>query len=311
MRTIVVGATGALGFEICQRLRARGRKVLAIHRKPSSPLLGPLERLGCETLRCDIRKPGALAALARQDSDLILTPILTTSGPALRALPPAAISRAVLFSSNNVALGANCALYAGIRAEEAALEQHGCDHVIVRPTMIYGHPNDGNLSRVMRLARRYPIVPVPGYGQVRCQPIHIDDLADLAVEALTSAAMPGTVVAAGPAPLTMDTLMHKIARAAGPARIVLPVPLWMLRLAARFVHLPLDAAQLSRARKDRIQADVPDVPGWHPQVSIDEGLNRLARALDGARSRPHMDQAYRQASGGFHVGHTGHSVRHR
>jgi len=311
MRAIVIGATGALGFAICERLRARDAKVLAIHRKPSAPLLGRLARMGCETLRCDIRKPGPLATLARPDTALVATPILTTSGPALRALPSGAFARCVVFSSNNVGLATGCERYAAIADEEAALAAHGLDHTLIRPTMIYGHAGDGNLSRVMRLAQRLPIVPVPAYGRVRCQPIHVDDLADLAVEALSSKAMPQRVVAAGPEPLTMDELMRKVARAAGPARAVLPVPLWTLRLGARVLPLPLDRAQLARARKDRVPDCLPPIPGWHPRISIEEGLARLARVLDGARSAPHMSQAYRPAPGGFHVGPTGHSVRHR
>ncbi|MEM7768484.1 MAG: NAD-dependent epimerase/dehydratase family protein [Pseudomonadota bacterium] len=311
MDTIVVGATGALGFEICKRLRREGASVLAIHRKRAPRRLGALQDLGCETRQCDISRPGALAALAVPGAGIILTPILTTSGPALRSLDAGVLGRAVLFSSNNVHLRTECPKYDAIRAEEAHLAASNLPATIIRPTMIYGHAHDGNVARVMALARRSPIVPVPGYGAVRCQPIHVEDLAALATEALRSDAIGGYVLAAGPEPMPMNTLMRKIGRAAGATRAVVPVPLWLLRAMSRVVRLPLDAQQLSRAKQDRIPRHIPAIPGWRPMIGIDEGLQRLVAALDAEAPGPHIKPRNQPASGAFNVGHSGHPVRHR
>ncbi|MEM0985956.1 MAG: hypothetical protein AAGJ32_06900 [Pseudomonadota bacterium] len=289
MQTVVAGANSALGFEICRQLRAQSVPVIALHRRNTGPELQALEALGCDLRPCDLAVDSALADVTPIGSRLVLVPILTTSGPPYRRLPAGHVRHAVLFSSNNVELDTGCPKYRAIREEEAALATAGSAHIRVRPTMIYGHAQDGNVSRVMTLAKRSRVVPVPSYGQARCQPIHIEDLAALTVRLLHAEPQSEPVLAAGPSPLTMSELMRKIAHAAGPARLTLPIPIPLLRGIAAVAPLPLGADQLARAKQDRVPASVPPVPGWKPRVDIDEGLRRLARLLDAGRTTPHFE----------------------
>jgi uncharacterized protein YbjT (DUF2867 family) len=59
--TLVVGATGALGFEICSRLRASGISVRALAR-PGSSRESDLAALGAEIVYGDLKDPASLAA---------------------------------------------------------------------------------------------------------------------------------------------------------------------------------------------------------------------------------------------------------
>jgi uncharacterized protein YbjT (DUF2867 family) len=56
---LVVGATGMLGFEICRRLRQRGRKVRGLVR-PGSPKEAALRAIGVEVAHGDLRIPDTL-----------------------------------------------------------------------------------------------------------------------------------------------------------------------------------------------------------------------------------------------------------
>src|SRR5438874_523043 len=60
-------------------------------------------------------------------------------------------------------------------AADARLARLGVPYVVVRPSLIYG-PGDQSMTFFLSLAA-LPVTPVPGDGQYRVQPIHVDDLA--------------------------------------------------------------------------------------------------------------------------------------
>lgn len=63
-------------------------------------------------------------------------------------------------------------------------EKAGIDLVILRPTMIYGCGLDHNISRLAGLISRFGWLPLAGAATGLRQPVHADDLAQLAVSAL-------------------------------------------------------------------------------------------------------------------------------
>jgi uncharacterized protein YbjT (DUF2867 family) len=65
--TLVVGATGLVGMEVCRRLAAGERKVRALVRRTSDPnKRAELEALGVELVEGDLKDP----ALLRQACDV-------------------------------------------------------------------------------------------------------------------------------------------------------------------------------------------------------------------------------------------------
>lgn len=245
-----------------------------------------LEAAGCATRKLDLADLEVAAAAIADADAAVLTPILTASGPAARAALGRGAGRLVLFSSNNVAIDRESPVYAALWAEEAALQATGGDWTLVRPTMIWGHPGDGNMSRLLRLAARLPVLPLPGDGRALQQPIHVDDLAALAV-ALLDAPTPAerVVSAAGPDRVTLRALYETAARAAGRGGVVsLPLgPLRTIAATARAVGapFPLDAKQLARIDLDKTPAFTSEgaIPSWKPRIGLEEGLSRLAAEL--------------------------------
>jgi nucleoside-diphosphate-sugar epimerase len=61
-------------------------------------------------------------------------------------------------------------------AEMFIQEHYRCPWTIIRPTMIYGHKDDRNISRLVRAVARYPILPLIGRGSSLIQPVLIHDL---------------------------------------------------------------------------------------------------------------------------------------
>jgi NADH dehydrogenase len=58
----------------------------------------------------------------------------------------------------------------------------GFSYTILRPTLIYG-VGDILINNIAWLLRRFPIFTIPGKGDYQVQPISVEDLAELAVEA--------------------------------------------------------------------------------------------------------------------------------
>jgi nucleoside-diphosphate-sugar epimerase len=169
----------------------------------------------------------------------------------------AALDRAIFVSTTAVttALPARSKL---VRlAAEDQIRQSGLKWTILRPTMIYGAPGDRNLSRLLALLRRIPVLPVPGGGRHLQQPVHVADVADAVLNAVERPAAAGmSYDVAGPEPFRFDELLRISARAVGSRTRLVPVPLSPLVTAAQCYELlsarpRIRAEQLQRLAEDK------------------------------------------------------------
>lgn len=80
---LVAGSTGVLGFEICRRLRERGKSVRALVRSTSAPeKVDALKKLGAEIATGDLKDPATLDAACRGVDAVISTvTAITTAKP--------------------------------------------------------------------------------------------------------------------------------------------------------------------------------------------------------------------------------------
>jgi uncharacterized protein YbjT (DUF2867 family) len=101
---------------------------------------------------------------------------------------------------------------------------------ILRPTMIYGYPGDGNLSRLLKLLARLPVFPRLGSGKASQQPIHVEDLARLAAALVSNEwNAAGLLAVGGPQTLPHQDLIATARQASGHRGIDIPVPLGPIR----------------------------------------------------------------------------------
>ena len=152
--------------------------------------------------------------------------------------------------------------------------------------MIYGAPGDRNLSRLLALLPRVPVLPVPGGGRHLQQPVHVADVADAVLNAVERPAAAGHCYdVAGPEPLSFTELLRSCARAAGSRTRLVPVPLAPLVAAARCYEVlsarpRIRAEQLQRLAEDKafaISDAIRDL-GYAPRPFAD-GIRAEARAL--------------------------------
>ncbi len=280
-RILVIGAGMPLGLRIVQLLRARGFSVTGAYRTPRGGVEASIAAAGAAAVRLDLAATARLKALLDAHDAAIFTPILTASVAAAPLLRPD--QRALFFSSNNVTIDPQDPIYAQLLAAERRLRQHAPQAALLRPTMIYGHPDDRNLSRLMRAARRRRILPCPAPRALQ-QPVYYRDLAETAVDVLLGEAhIFDPLPVAGPDRLTLARLYSEVARAAGRRVLVLPVPLPLARRAAAVlrgigVAVPVSDDQLRRAGQNKCPTGDNAITTRTP---LREGLRALARELGG------------------------------
>ena len=120
----------------------------------------------------------------------------------------------------------------------------GMEWAIVRPTLTYG-PGDILINNLAWALRRFPVYGLPGLGRSTVQPVHVDDVARICVEAASGEA--GRVIdAAGPETLTYLDLVHLVRGAIGSRSIVLPMPGPVVLATARVLGLLVRDVVLTR-----------------------------------------------------------------
>ena len=259
MRLLVVGGSGFTGGYVLREAARRGHQVLALARSPAAaravaahgalPLAGDLD---------DARGLDEAFAAARCEALVCLASLGHGHGPGIvAAAEEAGIARAVFVSTTAV----TTTLHPPTKQVRLAAEQQirgcGLDWTILRPTMIYGAAGDRNLSRLLRLLSRSPVLPVPAVGECLHQPVHVADVAAAVLAAVQRPAAIGSLYnVAGPEPLPFTELLRICARAVGSRTRLVPVPLAPLLMLARGYellsrHPRIRPEQLRRLAEDK------------------------------------------------------------
>jgi uncharacterized protein YbjT (DUF2867 family) len=280
-RILVVGAGGALGLEITRALRTQNKSVIATYRKHRPDVLKRLSSLGADIVQLDLDDDVTLKNCLKNVDGVVFIPILTASQNAARFLPKSL--NAVFFSSNNVGVDPENTVYARLQTAEEITRKDAPHAVILRPTMIYGYPGDGNLSRLMKTMRKIPAIPIPGDGKALQQPVYYKDLAQIAIHWLIEGpAVGGVHSVGGPEALSQRQLYTAVAQAAGVNPKLINVPVGPITFALQALEklglrLPVSSAQLMRVGRDKTPVGDSIIL---MKTSLSDGLKALAAALD-------------------------------
>lgn len=278
----VIGAGGAVGEAAASRLAAEGWRVRASMRTPRPDVAARLRQQGIEVAQHDLSRDSAWAAYAEPCEAVIFCTHLKLTVAALAATRLSA--RIVAFSSNNLAIHPEAAAYRELAAAEAALRARHPAAAIIRPTLIYGDPRLPTLSRVLRMAKAWPLIPLPGSGEARVQPVFCGDLGALAA-GLAQTDAPGLYAAGGPDIVTMRELFAMALRVTGGRGLIAPIPAPLLSVAAPLLSaLKLFSAdQARRADQDRLAVPQTPLPAQlAPRTDLVTGLTQHWAALRAA-----------------------------
>ena len=277
----VIGATGRSGLALCPALAARGCDLV--------PIVRSLPRWRESGMAIPARiadlahGTAALRAVLADATSIVLT-------AHARHLP--AVVAAAPLSAGIVALGSTRIFTRwpdsharGVLAGARAFAHSGHRGVLLHPSMIYGARGEDNVQRLAALMRRLPVLPLPGGGQARIQPIWQGDVTRALIAAL-GREWEGAheLVIAGGEQVTYRDFTRSVALAAGlRPRPVVPVPGRLLMLLARLPvpGLPrIRPAEVRRLMEDKVF----DIAPMRAQLGLDPTplALGLARTFGGA-----------------------------
>lgn len=336
MQVLVTGGAGFVGAHLTRRLLARGDRVTTLDLRPGLEDAA-LRAAGATMLAGSVADPEAVDAAMRGAEVVfhLASPFGDPLAPArafeetevrgtrvvLEAARRHGVRRVVHCSTQGVhgivttAVGDEDSpiaprdgyCEAKVRGEAVARAAiaAGQDVVIVRPTSIYGPGDVRGWLTLFRMVQRGRFLMI-GDGRVRNHPVYVDNLVDLFERtAVVPEARGRTYLAGDAASVTLEELVHAVARALGSEVRIARFPsyglAWLGAAAVEFgcravgVRPPIFRRRLSWFRTHRIWSieRARRELGYEPAVGLEEGLARTAawyRAhgwLEGGRVAEH------------------------
>ena len=186
----VFGGTGFLGRRIVRHLRLQGFSVRVASRHPDhGQALFPPDDLQLRSIKADVHDERSVAdALAdaygavnavslyiEQGQETFHSVHVESAQRVAVQAQRAGIKRLIHVSG----IGADPrspSLYIQKRGEgELAVREAFTDAILIRPAVMFG-PDDAFLTTILKLLDRLPIYPMFGNGQMRLQPVYVEDV---------------------------------------------------------------------------------------------------------------------------------------
>jgi NADH dehydrogenase len=292
---LVTGGTGFVGPHVVHALRAREVPVRALVRDRRRG--SRLAAWGVELVEGDVTDPVSLrAAVAGADAVVHLVAIIKGSRAdfervmsqgtrdLLAAANETGVRRFVLMSALGVSEQTRTATpyFAAKWEMERATKESGLEHVIFRPSFVFGK-DGGVLPTFVKLARFAPVTPIIGPGTQRLQPIWVDDVGEYFARALDlPEAANRTFELGGPDAPTWNEFWARLKKVLGARRPSIHIPFAAMRVQAalleRLPGAPITRDQLTMLEVGDNVVRTPDAVETFtlPLVPLDEQLRRAA-----------------------------------
>lgn len=254
---LLFGGSGQIGRPLLAGLSRAGWRVTALSRHPQT------DRPGLAWLQGDFDWMPALPE--RVDTIFSCGPL--DAFARWYASAPVQAERVIAFGSTSVETKQGSAdarerdVARRLREGEASVfdtaHQRAAAATLLRPTLVYGAGRDATLTRIATLARRWGRFPLPRNAHGRRQPVHVDDLAQAALDCEGATAAHGRAYALpGGETLAYREMVARVLATLQPRpRLVeLPSPLFTAALFA--AHLTGRGTGLGEAAVRRMRSDL-------------------------------------------------------
>jgi NADH dehydrogenase len=267
VRVAVTGANGFVGRHAVARLLSGRHEVRAlISERPGAETELPGGGVRMDVRRADVRKPESLRGAFDGFDTIIHTVAVPTerkqrfaevnvAGVAhvVAEARRAGVTRIVHMS----ALGADPrSPYPYLRSKgegQALVTGSGIAHVVLRPSLLFGQGDD--FFPRLAFSLLFPVVPVPGDGTSRFQPVHVDDVAQALVAAVERREISGVHEIGGPEVVTYDEMLAETMRGTGKRRPTLHVPVPLMKPPALVMGLVMSDPPVTVAQLDLLAVD--------------------------------------------------------
>jgi len=261
MKTAVTGAFSYSGKYITRRLLAQGDEVITLTGHPNRP-----DPFGgkVQAYPLDFDETGMARALAgvetlyntywvRFDLGGNTQPLaVENTRKLINAAKLAGVRRIVHISITNPSADSHLPYFWGKAANETAVRESGMSYAILRPTVLFG-TEDILINNIAWLLRRFPVFGQIGDGRYKIQPVFVDDVAQLAVQA---GARSEDLVwdAVGPDVFSFDEMVRLIGDKIGQRKAIVHLPAGLALMAARFISVFVGDTLLTPEEVDGLMA---------------------------------------------------------
>ena len=189
---VVTGAFGYTGKYITQRLLSIGKRVRTLTGHPNRP--NPFgNQISVAPFHFD--NPAELTRALQGATTLYNTywvrfpygqvtydNAVAQTKTLINAAKEAGIRRIVHISITNASEESPFSYFSGKGILEKFIIQSGLSYAIVRPTVIFGH-EDILINNIAWFLTKFPVFAIPGDGNYQLQPVFVEDVAGIAVNA--------------------------------------------------------------------------------------------------------------------------------
>jgi uncharacterized protein YbjT (DUF2867 family) len=242
MKVLITGGTGFIGPAIANAIVDAGHELRVLERKPGSWREAGIR---CqEAVQGDVTDADSLrravegrevvvhlVAIRQGKPEQFREVMIEGTRNLIAAAKDEGVRRFVLMSALGVTEETKDLVpyYNAKWTEERDLEASGLEHVIFRPSFVFGS-NGGILVTFRKLAKLMPVTPIIGKGEQRIQPIWIDDVAAYFAQAIDKPeAAHRTFEIGGPEQVSWNEFWARLKRTLGVRRPSMHVPMGLAR----------------------------------------------------------------------------------
>ncbi len=165
-----------------------------------------------------------------------------------------------------------------LQAEQSLIElcrNSSMTWTILRPTLVYGAGNPGNMERLMKLIKTGFPLPLGAINNQKSF-LYVDNLVDAIITCINHPnAKNKTFIVSDGEDLSTTDLIRRLAKALGKSPLLLPIPAELLRLTTKL----LGKADIGDRLLGSLQVDsgkIRQMLDWTPPYTVDQGLQATA-----------------------------------
>lgn len=299
---VVTGAFSYTGKYITQKLLSMGKKVITLTGHPDRP--SPFaERVKAYPFNFDNQRE--LVKNLQGASTLYNTywvrfsygqvtfdTAVKNTKTLIGAAEEAGVKRIVHISITNASEKSPFPYFRGKGIVETIISRSGLSYAIVRPTVLFGH-EDILINNIAWLLRRVPLFVILGSGDYKLQPVFVEDVANMAVEA-GQLRDNITIDAAGPEIYTFNDMVKLIARTVRSRAIIIHLKPELGLFLSRFIGCFVNDIVLTREEVYGLISNL--LVSKNPptgQMRLSDWLSRNAGTV-GTRYASELNRHFRQ-----------------